>query len=102
MVAVAWIDHAFRSGQVVDVNQQAKKRIAKARSEKLCVACLGPLDGKRVVRGCHERCYRATMRSIANGKTTDASRVAQGKLLAADHGGGKPSNPVTVEIYAKR
>jgi hypothetical protein len=98
---VSWSTVDF-SGMQIELNDEAKERLAKAETKNLCVACMEPLDETRVVRGCHERCYRATMRSVANGKTTEAQRIAEGKLLVSEPGGGSPSNPVTKEIYAKQ
>ena len=84
--------------EFISVNKKAMQRIAEAEAKHLCVACLQPLDGTRVVRGCHERCYRATLRAIESGKTTEADRMKEGKLLEADEGGRKASNPVTCEL----
>lgn len=82
----------------IEVNRTARQRLAKAESQNLCVACMELLDATRTVRGCHERCYRATMRNIASGKTTEARRMEEGKLLESDTGGGRPGNPVTKEL----
>lgn len=82
----------------IEVKKSAQQRIAKAAAENLCVACMQPHDGTRVIRGTHERCYRATLRAIESGKTTDEKRVADGKLLEAESGGRKASNPVSVDV----
>lgn len=82
----------------IEVNKAAQRRLAKADAENLCCACMQPHDGTRIIRGNHERCYRATMRAIEAGKTTDEERVAEGKLLEADPGGRKASNPVSAEF----
>lgn len=63
----------------------------------LCVACLQPLEATKVVRGCHERCYRATVRAIRRGDFSEEERVNSGKLLPPKSGGGRPTNPVTIE-----
>lgn len=82
----------------IEVNRSAKQRLAKAEKENLCVACLQPItEGDKVKRGCHERCYRATLRAIDKGKWTMADRLAQGKILEEGKGGRKPCNPVTIE-----
>lgn len=82
----------------VEMKRSAMQRIEKCKRENLCVACLGSLDGeKKVVRGCHERCYAATQKAIRTKKFTEAQRIADGKFLAAEPGGRKPCNPVTVE-----
>lgn len=73
------------------------QRIAKCEKEGLCMACMGPLGDGRVVRGCHEKCSRATYRAIERGDFTDEDRVSQGKWLEAAQRGPKPSNPVTIE-----
>lgn len=82
----------------IEVNKQAKQRLDTAARKRLCVACMEKLDDTRTVRGCHERCYRATMRCVARGETTVEQRIADGKLLGNDSGGGQPTNPVTKEI----
>lgn len=82
----------------ITVKAAAKKRLDTADAKQLCVACMKPLDATRKVRGCHERCYRATERAIRRGETTEKERVAEGKLLPRKPGGGRPSNPVTLEL----
>lgn len=77
----------------------SKARIARCRKENLCVACLDALDGE-VIRGCHSRCYRATLRAIAKGVTTDQKQVKQGKLLPRAKPGRKVTNPVSLEFEA--
>ena len=81
----------------MELSKAAVRRIAKADSEQLCVGCLEPLGDSRVVRGCHEKCFRATLRAIERGDVTEETRVAEGKLLAAGTRGRKPSNPVTID-----
>lgn len=83
------------------MKRSAKQRLARAERESLCVACMKPLDNGTIKRGCHERCYRATLRAIEKGRMTMADRLAEGKILEAEDGGRKPSNPVSVEA-AKR
>lgn len=73
------------------------QRIARCEKECLCMACLEPLGESRVVRGCHERCARATYRAIEHGSFTDEQRVSEGKWLEAGQRGPKPRNPVTIE-----
>lgn len=82
----------------VEVKKTARNRIAEATQKGLCVACMAPLDGKRTVCGCHERCYRATLRAIEKGKTTREKRIAEGKLLEGDSPGRKASNPVSIDV----
>lgn len=84
----------------VEVKKAAMDRIDKAQREGLCLACMEPLDETRVVRGCHERCARATYRAIERGDFTEDERVQQGKWLSTDKG-RKPSNPVTVEARSR-
>ena len=81
----------------VEVKRSAKQRLAKAEAEGLCVACLEPLGEGTIKRGCHERCYIATRRQIDRGVWTMEDRLADGKILEADTGGRKPSNPVSIE-----
>lgn len=81
----------------IEVKRAAKQRLATAEAEELCVACMKPLGETRVKRGCHERCYRATLRAIEKGRFTLADRLADGKILEAGEAGRKPSNPVSIE-----
>lgn len=92
---------AIKEIRWVEVKKAARDRIAKAEAEGLCVACMQPLDETRTIRGAHERCYKATLRAIACGRTTDAKRVEEGKLLEGKGGGCHPTNPVTIELSAK-
>lgn len=82
----------------IEVKKPARERIAKADADGLCVACLQSLNGEKPIRGCHSKCYRATMRAIEQGKCTDEERVASGKLLECGKSGRKPSNPVTQDV----
>lgn len=86
----------------IEVKRSARERIAKAEAEGLCVACMKPLDATRTLRGCHERCYRATDRAIKRGIWTEEDRVAEGKLLEKETGGREPTNPVSIEAKADR
>ena len=81
----------------IEVKKSVRDRLARAEKECLCVACLEPLDG-RVVRGCHERCHKATMRAIDAGLTTEIERVSEGKLLEMGKRGRKPTNLVSKEL----
>lgn len=82
----------------VEMKKAAVQHIANCEANDLCVACGQPISGDRVVRGCHQRCAKATYRAIESGKTTDKERVEQGKWLPASPGGRTPTNPVSVEI----
>lgn len=79
------------------MNEQAQKRLSEAVEKGLCVACLEPLGNAKVVRGCHERCYRATVRAIQRKDFSEQERIDAGKLLPPKSGGGQPTNPVTIE-----
>lgn len=81
----------------VKVKKEAMDRLAKAAREGLCVACMQPLGQSRVIRGCHQACWKATKRAVDKGKYTEDQRIAEGKLLNAESGGRPPSNPVTIE-----
>lgn len=83
---------------VMTVLRAGKARRDKAAKGGLCVACLEPLDDTRTVRGCHERCYRATLNAVAKGLTTIEERIRAGKLLERETAGRKPVNPVSVEL----
>lgn len=81
----------------VEVRKPARLRIAKAEEGKLCVACMQPLGDDEPIRGCHSRCYKATLRAIHAGDFTESERVESGKLLEKGKAGRKPSNPVSQE-----
>ncbi len=81
----------------VQLRRPAQERLTKATQEHLCVACLQPLGSGKVKRGCHEGCYRATLRAIDAGKWTESQRVEEGKLLPHGKCGRKPTNPVSIE-----
>lgn len=82
----------------IEVNRTASKRVSKCQAEGLCLACMEPLDKTRTIRGCHERCNRATLRMIASGETTEEQRISEGKWLAKEQSGRKPSNAVTKDV----
>lgn len=81
----------------VNVDDNAVQRVANATKACVCVACLEakPLPGHRGLCG---GCYAATRRAILTGKTTEAERVAQGKLLPVGKVGRRPSNAVSIEV----
>lgn len=81
----------------IQMKKIAIQRLARCEKEGLCLACLKPIGSSRVVRGCHEKCARATYRAIGIGAFTDEERVANGKWLAKAKTGPKPSNPVSIE-----
>lgn len=89
----------IRRWQTVKIRTEAKKRVAKAKAEGLCVACLAPAYG-RMIRGCHQKCYRATIRAIEKGLTTETERLSQGKLLPIAQAGRKPSTAVMLDVLA--
>lgn len=80
----------------------ARQRVADCLKHQLCLACLKPARRGRIIRGCHERCYRATLRAAQVGKCTLEERIAQGKLLYSQPSGRKPSNAVSVELQQRR
>ena len=82
----------------VRLGKAAIERINRAQAGGLCVACMEPLGSGTVKRGCHERCYRATLRAIGAGKTTEVERVRAGKFLQPQEPGRHPSNPVSKEF----
>jgi len=82
----------------IEMKKSVAMRVAKLQAEGKCLACELPLGEGRVVRGCHEKCAKATYRAIFSKKTTDTKRIEDGKWLSAESGGRKPSNPVSVEL----
>lgn len=87
--------------EVIEMRKASLDRIARCKSESLCVACLESLEGeKRVIRGCHYRCQQATLKAIKEGKFTEKDRVQAGKFLPKS--GGRPiSNPVAIEAASR-
>jgi hypothetical protein len=82
----------------IEMKKSALQRIARCQREGLCLACLEPLAGT-VLRGCHERCAKATYRAIAKGLLTDEGQVACGEW-AEPRSGREPSNPVSIKAKA--
>jgi hypothetical protein len=54
-----------------------------------------------VRRGMHKACHQATMNGIRRGIITEEGRMAEGKMLPAEPGGRKPTNPVAIELAGK-
>jgi hypothetical protein len=86
----------------INVDRKAVQHIARCQANDLCLACEQPLGDSRVLRGCHERCCKATYRGIKSGKTTEQERMELGKLLPAESGGRRATNPVSVELAKSR
>lgn len=81
----------------VEMKQAVIKRLEKLTQEQRCLACEEHLGDGTVVRGIHEKCYRATRRAISRGQFTEADRVIEGKLLPCQPRGPKLTNPVSIE-----
>jgi hypothetical protein len=84
----------------IEVKKVARLRIAKAEADGLCVACMESLGAEKPIRGCHPRCYQATMRAIHAEKFTEEERLESGKLLEKLPPGRPHSNPVSKEASA--
>jgi hypothetical protein len=82
----------------IEITRNVLMSVSKLQADGNCLACGLPLGNGKKVRGCHEKCAKATYRCIAAGKTTDEKRVEEGKWLPAETGGRKPSNPVSIEL----
>jgi len=65
----------------------AGKKKEATVSNKICLACGKPLDDKRTIRGCHERCYRVMYRIAQEGGKSLKFWVKVGKLLPPSVGG---------------
>ena len=79
----------------------ASARVTDCLEQRRCLACLKPARRGRMIRGCHERCYRATLRGASLGKCTLDERVAEGKLLPANSRNRRARNPVTRELMKR-
>lgn len=85
----------------VEVRKAARERTEKAAREGLCTGCMQPKGDGRIVRGQHfSTCYKASLRAIKTGLTTEKELVADGRMLPKATPGRKASNPITLE-YAK-
>jgi len=81
----------------VEMKKSIIERVGRCRRDGLCLACGEQIKSGRTIRGCHEKCARATYRAILRGDFTDEQRVQDGKWLDAQAGGRPASNPVTIE-----
>jgi hypothetical protein len=82
----------------VEMKRAVLQRVSRLQAECKCLVCECSLVGRKSIRGDCEPCYRATLRAVNKGETTDEKRVEDGKWLATEKPGRKPSNPVTVEL----
>lgn len=65
------------------MEKRSERQVARLVAGNLCLACGQPLDDKRAIRGCHERCYRSAARTSDDlGLFVDA-----GRMLPANRGG---------------
>lgn len=65
------------------MEKRNKRQVARLVADNLCLACGQPLDDKRAVRGCHERCYRSAVRTLGDLELF----VDAGRMLPANPGG---------------
>jgi hypothetical protein len=82
----------------MEMRKSVMARISRLLGELKCLSCECCLANQRSIRGTCMRCYKATLRAIAKGLTTDAERTEDGKWLSCAAPGRKPSNPVTIEL----
>lgn len=85
--------------RIVELRRSARLHVEKCRRDGLCLACGQPfIEGEKVRREMHIRCYDATWRAVRDGKTTWEERVKNGRAGEAKSPGRPPSNPVTIEV----
>lgn len=83
----------------ITVKPEVHKRIAKCESQNLCYACLQRIKAdESVVRHNHERCYRALLRAIERGATTDDICVEKGLMASQASAGRKPNHPALKDL----
>ena len=81
-----------------EVTPAGKRRVKNCIANSRCVACCEALDESRTIRGCHERCHRATERAIRDDLTTAQARISEGKWLPPNKTGRPVSNTVSLEV----
>ncbi len=86
----------------VEITPEGQARLDRCEAEGLCCGCLQRItEHDTVRRGMHKACHQATMTGIRRGIITEEGRMAEGKMLPADRGGRKPTNPVAKELAGK-
>lgn len=83
----------------VEITPEGQERLELCKAQTLCCGCLEPIEPDDTVRrGMHKACHQATMTGIRRGIITEAKRMSEGKMLPAETGGRKPTNPVAKEL----
>lgn len=74
----------------------------KRKMTRKCVACGNEIEvGKRVIRGCHERCYRAALRHAERAGHNLSVLVNAGLVLEANRSGRPKGSPNKLTWPAK-
>lgn len=80
-------------------NLQPPVAAAKLQEEGKCLQCELPLAGKgRVLRGCHESCYKAVTARIREGSITESEAIALGQI-APRNVKGRPKKQLAIDEY---
>ena len=66
------------------MKEHTKKQAAETVARNVCLLCGQAYDATRIVRGCHERCYRRAVRA------TEAEQLSEHVLELLPKGGGRP------------
>jgi hypothetical protein len=95
MIKLAVIRKGF-----VTVRKEVRDKITRCRREQLCFGCEQKLGDGVKYRHAHEACYRALMRSVDRGETTDEELIAEGLLAEHSEPGRRVKNPAAKALRA--
>lgn len=99
------------------MSEEAMLRVAKCKAEGLCYSCLqklpteserrelmaqGKLYEARVIRQCHEPCYKSQMRAIQLGLDTLEDAIARGEIANDKTVGRPPIHPASIRAAKMR
>jgi hypothetical protein len=68
-------------------------------NQKICLGCKKPHEG-RIIRGLHEKCFKALDRKIKSGDISEHDAISRGMLLPPN-AGGRPPNVEYEQMFSE-
>lgn len=82
----------YKDDAVVQMESDTSNQVAREIENRICLGCKERIpDGKRVIRGLHEKCYRAAHRMICSKQVSERALIKAGRILPTGGIGKAPT-----------